>query len=205
MAKSRMKATNRFKRGHPHYSRCQREDGSSSNTNPSVWMPRLTQEMFAKVATKLPGGLIGMPDPDGQPGGAKRLRPSHGPEDDDITSRYLQPTTETNTEMHLISTSRNTDMWNECIEAHSSTTCRVPHFTVYRQVKRGLCWKHALECTKCGYTSRLYKLYEEVPSKARGPTFASPNVGLQVGLLESAIGNATSRVLLASSNIPPPN
>ena len=55
MAKSRKKAANRFKRGHPHYSRFQREDGSS-NTNPSVWMPRLTQEMFAKVATKLPGG-----------------------------------------------------------------------------------------------------------------------------------------------------
>ena len=146
-----------------------------------------------------------MPDADGQPGGAKLLRPTHGPEDDDITSRYLQPTTETNTEMHLISTSRNTDMWNECIEVLSSTTCRVPHFTVYLQVKRGICWKHALTCTKCGYTSRLYKLYEEVPSKARGPKFASPNVGLQVGLLESAIGNAKSRVLLASSNIPPPN
>ena len=127
-------------------------------------------------------------------GGAKLLRPTHGPEDDDITSPYLQPTTETNTEMHLISTSRNTDI--------SLTTCRVPHFTVYRQVKRRLCWKHALKCTKCGYTSRLYKLYEEVPSKARGPKFASPNVGLQVGLLESAM---QSRVLLASSNIPPPN
>ena len=204
MAKSRKKAANWFKKGHRHYARYKHEEGIS-NTNPSVWMPRLTQEMFAKVATKLPGGLIGVPNTDGQPGGAKLLRPTHGPEDDDITSRYLQPTTQTNTEMHLISTSRNTAMWNECIEAHSSTTCRVPHFSVYLQVKRGLCWKHALKCTKCDYTSRMYRLYEEVPSQARGPKFASPNVGLQVGLLESAIGNAKTRVLLASSNISPPN
>ena len=73
-------------------------------------LPRRCSQRWLQNFRGVNSDLIGVPDADGQPGGAKLLRPTHGPEDDDITSRYLQPTTETNTEMHLISTSRNTDM-----------------------------------------------------------------------------------------------
>lgn len=67
-------------------------------------------------------------------------------------------------------------------------------------------WKQALQCSNCAYKGSLHKLYEEVSSAGRrGAKAAAPNVGWQVGLQETPMGNSKSRVLLAAANVPPPS
>jgi hypothetical protein len=51
----------------------------------------------------------------------------------------------------------------------------------------------------------MFKLYKELPREGkRGPRGCAPNAGLQIGLQESMIGNTKARVILASTNTPPP-
>ena len=57
---------------------------------------------------------------------------------------------------------------------------------------------------KCGFTSRMYKLYHEVETGRRGRKPAAPNIGLQVGLQECTTGIVKSRVIFASMNMPSP-
>ena len=57
---------------------------------------------------------------------------------------------------------------------------------------------------KCGYTSKMYKLYHEVETGKRGRKPAAPNIGLQVGLQECTTGIVKSRVIFASMKVPSP-
>ena len=43
----------------------------ADNSTPSMWMPRLTQAEFTRVAKVTQGGLIEVPDAEGKSGGAK--------------------------------------------------------------------------------------------------------------------------------------
>lgn len=80
-----------------------------------------------------------------------------------------------------------------------------PTVSNFWRKKKGLCWIQSLRCTLCHYASKPFKLYEEVNSNSRGPKYARPNLGLQVGLQECAIGNKKARVLLLSTNSPAPS
>ena len=82
--------------------------------------------------------------------------------------------------------------------------CVTPRFTVAREIKVGLCWQCCLRCMKCGYTSKMYKLYHEVETGKQGRKPAAPNIGLQVGLQECTTGIVMSRVIFASMNLPSP-
>lgn len=110
-------------------------------------------------------------------------------------------------EMRLVNKAKHTEMWNECILQHStdSEECRIPQFEIDRELKKGICWKQSLKCVRCGFKSKLYKLYDEVKTSGRGAKTAAPNAGLQVGLQESMCGNSKARVILAATNTPPPS
>ena len=75
---------------------------------------------------------------------------------------------------------------------------------MHTEVKVDLCWKQNLRCVKCGYTSKMFKLYHEVSTEKAGERSAAPNVGLQVGLQESTTGIAKGRVIIANLDVPPP-
>ncbi|KAH3864327.1 hypothetical protein DPMN_027344 [Dreissena polymorpha] len=56
-------------------------------------------------------------------------------------------------------------------------------------IKWGLGWKERLHCTRCRYVGEHYKLYNEVPSSTRGRKAAQINVGFQIGVASTSIGN----------------
>ena len=178
----------------------------ADNSTPSMWMPRLTQAEFTRVAKVTPGGLIEVPDAEGKSGGAKLMRPKKRVADD-LTTTYLKKD-DSQSEMRIMHRDKTTQMYNECIAEHASLIdsqlCAVPRFTVHTEVKVGLCWKQNLRCVKCGYTSKMFKLYHEVPTEKAGQRSAAPNVGLQVGLQESTTGIAKGRVIIASLDVTPP-
>ena len=62
-----------------------------------------------------------------------------------------------------------------------------------------------MACIHCTYKSPVYKLYSEVPKVGRGAKAAACNVGLQVGLQDTPIGNVRARFLIAATNTPPPS
>ncbi|KAH3773759.1 hypothetical protein DPMN_175128 [Dreissena polymorpha] len=56
-------------------------------------------------------------------------------------------------------------------------------------VKWGLGWRERLLCTRCKYVGKHYKLYNEVQSSTRGRKAAQINVGSQIGVASTSIGN----------------
>ena len=61
----------------------------ADNSTPSMWMPRLMQAEFTRVAKVTPGRLIEVPDAEGKSGGAKLMRPKKRVADD-LTTTYLK-------------------------------------------------------------------------------------------------------------------
>ena len=57
----------------------------------------------------------------------------------------------------------------------------------------------------CKYKSRMYNLYEELPSKNRGRRPAKINRALHVGLSQTSIGPASLAKIFCSINTPPPS
>lgn len=165
---------------------------------------RLTKDLYAKVAKRTPGGGISIPDAEGRPGAGRLLRPKPSPPD--VSTEYMTKSMdrETNSEMRLVNMDKCTDMMNKCIEQHLASGCQVPNFGVHKEVKWGLGWRMSLKCNNCQYQSGLYKLYNEVDVKGPGPKAACCNVGLQVGLQDSPLGNTRARMLIATTNTPPP-
>ena len=119
-------------------------------------------------------------------------------DDDELLSACQKPDDSRKEEMRLYEKGKMQEMYNDCIRLHSAeeNKCAIPEFTICREVKVGLCWQCALRCRKCGFTSSLYKLYNEIETGKRGRKPATPNVGLQVGLQESTTGNVKGRVIL---------
>ena len=75
-----------------------------------------------------------------------------------------------------------------------------------REVKWGLNWKEGMKCSACKYISPVHKLYKEVPGDSvRGPKSSTCNVGLQIGLSKTPIGNNTLRSILLAADIPAPS
>ncbi len=196
-----------FKKGHQFHSK-----RSAINTpvttvtaNNRGWIPRLTPEEYSKVVKKTPTCQVDTPGAEGQSGSSKILRPK-GRQQQFHRGHQLPENKDKNSEMRLLHQGKYILMWNECIQLHAqySVDCRIPQFEINKEEKWGLCWRQSLSCKHCGYTSPLYKLYQEIPSHSRGRKAAAPNYGLQVGLQESTIGNTKARWLLACTNTPPP-
>ncbi|WAR15436.1 hypothetical protein MAR_005541 [Mya arenaria] len=71
--------------------------------------------------------------------------------------------------------------------------------------KWGLCWQERLKCNECDFLSSYYKLYDEVPSRKRGRKSAKPNVGFQIGIATTPIGNTGACRILNSANVIAPS
>lgn len=190
-----------FSMGHPYF-RAKPLQFEPEAYPPAEYNVRLTEDMYAKVAKRAPDGTLSVPDTEGRPGSSRLLRPK--PEPMDISTAYTEGAEDGPGEMRLINIGKSTDMWNTCVNQHQRFNCDRPHFSVYKEVKWGLGWKQAMRCNNCQYRSELFKLYTEVHKQGPGPKPASCNVGLQVGLQDSPIGNTRLRSILASTNTPPP-
>ena len=192
--------TGQFERGHAAFVRVT----VPSELKEPIPIKRLTRNIFERVAKVSPSGVLYAPDADGQPGPAMLLRPAQGLETETST-RYLEEKDDTDNEMRLMNNGKQAEMWNNSFMEHiKRAECDQPHFTIEREIKKGLCWKQSLKCSNCTYSSKLYKLYTEVTSDGPGAKAAACNVGLQVGLQDSPIGNTKARMLIASTNTPPP-
>lgn len=198
---------NGFKPGHPCFvSASTSSPRQHQETSPVHYVPRLTQEDFSLVVTEAPGGGMALPDEEGQCTGGHLLRPRPAKHSDpDSTTQYLKG--EGRDEMRILHREKINDMYNDCIAQHNSRDdcdCMTPQFELNKEIKWGLCWRQSLSCKKCNFVSKNFKLYDVVSSTSRGPKQAKPNLGFQIGLQECPMGNTKARVLLTSSNIPPP-
>lgn len=168
-----------FRKGHAVYKTRTESSASAlgavqeSGESLAVWMPRLTEAEFEQVTKVTPGGLIEIPDAEGRSGEAKLLRPKHcapnaNDDDDDLSLTYLKAD-DTHEEMRLYDKGKMQYMYNECILEHSTqkNMCAIPEFIIAREVKVGLCWQCCLRCTKCGFMSGIYKLYNEIETGKR--------------------------------------
>lgn len=197
-----------FKKGHTYL-------GSASTSGIQVqsgkgnvadrWLPRMTQEEYNLVVKTDPRGQPSLPDHEGVCTGAKLLRPKKQEvAESDTTAWYLHGTGRG--ENRIFQKDKLLDMWNKCIEDHAKNNkkCNYPRFEVAKEVQKGLAWSQSLKCSKCKYRSKLFKLYDEVQSDSRGPKYAQPNLGLQVGLQECPMSNTKAQQLLLSANVPAP-
>lgn len=197
-----------FKAGHKFYtpgSKCGQSLDGTEGAAKYHWVPRLTPEDHSLVVTEAPGGGMSLPDEEGVSSGAHLLRPRRSAITPDSTTQYMEGTGDG--EMRLLHKEKTVEMWNKCIKAHftrEGNTCAIPEFSILEEVKRGLCWIQSLRCVHCDFKSEKFKLYEEVSSTSRGPKQGKPNLGFQIGLQDCPMGNAKARVLLASTNTPPP-
>ena len=109
----------------------------------------------------------------------------------------------------LLHMTKTASMWNEAFIEHAicSPNCSSGflNWDTDREEKFGLCWREGLSCSMCKYKSRMYNLYEELPSKNRGRRPAKINRALHVGLSQTSIGPASLAKVFCSINTPPPS
>lgn len=201
MGRHREKNKNYFKKGHTGYPRKQ----EYMDIKP-MRITRLDKSQFSRVAKISSSGIPYASDAEGQRTPVMLLRPKFEDNPSEISEQYVNGNgqNEENTEMRLINLKKYENLWNTAITEHSRTTCISPNFTADKEVKWGLGWKQSLKCRDCTYKSSLFKLYDEAPQKGRGTRSASCNIGFQVGLQDTAISNTRARMLIASTNTPPP-
>ena len=71
--------------------------------------------------------------------------------------------------------------------------------------RRGLATILRMQCMTCDYGSTKHKLYQEVDTKAPGRKAATSNLGLQIGLSQTPLGNDGMRKILLFTNTPAPS
>ena len=101
-------------------------------------------------------------------------------------------------------------MWNTAFKEHQSQHPNCKGFISWDpkgEEKRGIGWIERAKCNMCNYTSRKFKLYEEVESATKRPgrKVAKVNLGMQIGLMQTPVGNSALRRLMLSANIPAPS
>lgn len=117
---------------------------------------------------------------------------------------------ESNTPDHFTNVLMNCDklatMWNEVFGLHRIDSPECTGFLNWHdQQKWGLCWSVKLKCTLCTFTSKRYKLYDEVETFKRGRKAARANVGLHIGLSRQGIGPAGISDILNAANVIAPS
>ena len=101
-------------------------------------------------------------------------------------------------------------MWNEVFREHKNLSPTCDGFLRWdqdREEQRGLVWAEAVKCETCSYQSKKFNLYDEVEPDVvkRGRKAARLNRGIQIGLMQTPIGNASLRRILLSANVKPPS
>ena len=198
-----------FKQGHvPH------NKGDPRNCEKMVHEPikykRLTVDVYNSITEESQDGAgVCTKDCDGQPCNVKYLRPRPNPPT--ILDELLKARSSTDSDfewsMRYFDPESVEELWNTSITEHASTdpTCtgRLIH-DKNSEKKWGICWKETLKCTECQYRSKEYNLYPEVDTGKPGRKPAAPNLGLQIGIAHTGIGNTGARNILMAAGIPAP-
>ena len=101
-------------------------------------------------------------------------------------------------------------MWNTAFKEHQSQHPNCKSFIYWdpkEEEKRGIGWIEWAEGNICNYTSRKFKLYEEIepPTKRPGRKVAKVNLGMQIGRMHTPVVNSALSQLMLSANIPAPS
>ena len=200
-----------FKRGQVPYNKGQPVDRCYTSMPERCSWKRCSRQEFDKLTTQTREGGYTLTDAEGNLGSTRLLRPLTSSKQE-IDSYKIPDTDRPNMESYKILHPKTVEkLWNTSIKAHHSQNAACDGELLFdEQVERqiGLCWQESLKCTKCGFTSDLQKLYKETEHRIqakRGPKTASPNVGLQAGLMTTGVGNTGIRNVLLHMNIAAPS
>lgn len=162
-----------------------------------VWLPRQEQERFGKLCKKDHQGNYIQPNANYCQGNVKLLRPKDN--DSDPLDRYVSSSPDCD-EYFSVHRIKLTEGINTLVREHKG--CTDANFAISNVVKKGVTARISFKCLNCPFVSRMLPMYTEVdrPGK-RGAKQATVNVGLQSGLMETAIGNTKLRVLLSGGNM----
>lgn len=215
MGKGRNKRfKSRFTRGHPRY---EHSDTVSVDYEVNEIHQRLSSDVFQDVVEyrdltdNTPCGPLVIRDSEGRVLGGRILRPRIVKPA--ITEEYLPSVDEdhypSENGYRLLHQELTRKLWNQGFRGHMEymKNCDGELFWNMGEEKRwGLGWKCGLVCHKCKYKSEIVNLYKEIvePGK-RGRRSAEPNVGLQVGLTQTPLGNTGFRKICTAIGIPPPS
>ncbi|XP_070537228.1 uncharacterized protein [Ptychodera flava] len=194
-----------FKAGHKRYSsrRQTLQAGPQNTPLKSTSWRRLDLAVYRRVVRKSSSPSLEHSDTLG-----KLLRPL--PAQPSISDKYLESQLESGRKYHggmaIVDKEKMVDMFNACQQQHSAIgECTSAEFTIFKEIKKGICWKYILNCKNCSFISDAYNMYKDVQSDRRGAKAAAPNVALQVGIQDSPIGNTKIRQILATADIDPPS
>ena len=115
-----------------------------------------------------------------------------------------------NSTNRVVNVKKNADMWNAVFREHLTEYPNCKGFLSWDptgEEKRGLVWLERAKCDRCNYISKKFKLYEEVEpaTSCSRRKAAKSNLGLQIGLMQTPVGNSALRRVLLSANIPAPS
>jgi hypothetical protein len=179
------------------------DEGEAGLAEKSKWIPRQTEEEFKLLCKKDFKGNYVIPDADSNTGNSKILRPQSKMNDD---SSFLSDLVVDDDDNFIVSKNRFLGCINGLVQEHTEmSTCTAPNFVTSKVIKKGVTSRMSFKCTNCAFISSIYQLYNEIPKTGRGCKPAAVNVGLQVGLQETAIGNTKLRVILSGGNIYSPS
>lgn len=202
----RMKRDSSFKKNRPTLFRESKSDNFKVD-RPNKTSRRLTEEEFAELVDVNKIGMMATRDEKGDTTRTTILRPKPAPPS--YWNIYNdKPSTRNDNTYIIVHRQKNADMWNLEVRNHSvaSPSCDGHlNWDDDNSEKRGLCWAAILQCTLCKYTSKKYKLYEEVENTSRGRKRAKPNAGIQVGVARLGLASSGLQEILASINIIPPS
>ena len=87
---------------------------------------------------------------------------------------------------------------NTCIQEHRniSLECDTLEIDIANYIPWGTSCRFARKCTHCDYISERMPMYDQIESARRGPKAARTNMGLQLGLQDTPIGNERARLLM---------
>ena len=165
----------------------------------SSWLPRQSTEQQAKIGKVDFQGNIMVPDFDNNQGKAKLLRPKS--QEEDLMSKFLSD--QDQDENFVCNRLKLMELFNGVLKEHGcKSCCGNAQFCVHKVLKKGVTCRLSLSCENCDFISSMYPLYIEVSTpRVAGCKKAAVNLGLQVGLQETAIGGAKLKVLLSGGNI----
>lgn len=136
--------------------------------------------------------------------GAHLLRPCQDDKDSIITCGSEDGRSDMGT-MKLFHPVKLENLINEAIVGHREMNCDgMLRFDDVAERQVGICFQERLMCSKCTYKSSLHKLYNEVKTSNVGRKSAAPNLGLQVGLTHTGVGNGALQSILMAAGVCPP-
>jgi hypothetical protein len=210
MGKRRQNKKNGFQTGHAFLAN---KDATLEKipANCPLQVKRLERSEFLDN-THQDGEMIVEKDPENQPIlNLKVLRPRAGYTlEENVQLQSVSVTTVERAEMELMKLfhpKKLEYLWNTSFRHHLKMSPGCDGWLLFdekAEIKKGLCFKEQLKCSKCTFRSERVSLYQEVPSSTRGCKAAAPNLGTQVGLSHTPAGNQDLRHIFNAAGIAAP-